>query len=76
MRSLLPLTTVQKKLLGQEWLRWIMVSAVSRDASYVAQRQIVSLLRDRHKIRPGDRTTLWCATWRTSLMLRPNRAPS
>jgi putative ABC transport system permease protein len=49
-----PLTTVQKKLLGQQWLRWIMVSAVSRDASYVAQHQIVSLLRDRHKIRPGD----------------------
>ncbi|HME31461.1 MAG TPA: ABC transporter permease [Terriglobales bacterium] len=49
-----PLTTVQKKLLGQEWLRWIMVSAVSRDASYVAQHQIESLLRDRHKIRPGD----------------------
>jgi len=49
-----PLTTVQKKLLGQEWLRWIMVSAVSRQASYVAQQQIESLLRDRHKIRPGD----------------------
>src|SRR5215471_9159260 len=49
-----PLTTVQKKLLGQEWLRWIMVSATSRESSYVAQQQIVSLLRDRHKIRPGD----------------------
>jgi len=49
-----PLTTVQKKLLGQEWLRWIMVSATSRDSSYVAQQQIVSLLRDRHKIRSGD----------------------
>jgi len=49
-----PLTTVQKKLLGQEWLRWIMVSATSRDSSYVAQKQIESLLRDRHKIRPGD----------------------
>jgi putative ABC transport system permease protein len=49
-----PLTTVQKKLLGQEWLRWIMVSAVSRQASYVAQQQIESLLRDRHKIRSGD----------------------
>jgi len=49
-----PLTTVQKKLLGQEWLRWIMVSAVSRQASYVAQQQMVSLLRDRHKIRSGD----------------------
>jgi len=49
-----PLTTVQKKLLGQEWLRWIMVSAVSRQASYVAQQQIESLLRDRHKIRSAD----------------------
>jgi putative ABC transport system permease protein len=49
-----PLTTVQKKLLGQEWLRWIMVSATSRSSSYVAQQQIVSLLRDRHKIRTGD----------------------
>jgi putative ABC transport system permease protein len=49
-----PLTTVQKKLLGQEWLRWIMVSAVSRQASYVAQHQVESLLRDRHKIRPGE----------------------
>jgi putative ABC transport system permease protein len=49
-----PLTTVQKKLLGQEWLRWIMVSALSRQASYVAQQQIESLLRDRHKIRSDD----------------------
>src|SRR6516165_476427 len=49
-----PLTTVQKKLLGQEWLRWIMVSAASRQASSVPQRQIAGLLRDRHKIRPGD----------------------
>ena len=51
---IVPLTTVQKKLLGQEWLRWIMVSAVSRQASYVAQQQIEGLLRDRHKIRSGD----------------------
>jgi putative ABC transport system permease protein len=49
-----PLTTVQKKLLGQEWLRWIMVSAVSRQGSFVAKHQIESLLRDRHKIKPGD----------------------
>ena len=49
-----PLTTVQKKLLGQDWLRWIMFTAVSRQASYVAQQQIQSLLRDRHKIRSGD----------------------
>jgi len=50
---LIPLTTLQKKVTGQPWLRWIMVSAVSREASYAAQKQIASLLRDRHHIRPG-----------------------
>jgi putative ABC transport system permease protein len=49
-----PLSTVQKKLLGQDWLRWMTVSAVSRPASYAAKQQIESLLRDRHKIRPGQ----------------------
>ena len=50
---LIPLTTLQKKVTGQPWLRWIMVSAVSRETSYAAQKQIASLLRDRHHIRPG-----------------------
>jgi putative ABC transport system permease protein len=31
-----------------------MVSAVSREASYAAQQQITGLLRDRHRIRPGQ----------------------
>src|SRR5581483_9683568 len=39
---------------GQDWLRWIMVSAVSRQASYTAQQQITSLLRDRHRIRTSQ----------------------
>jgi len=51
---LVPLTTLQKKVTGQPWLRWIMVSAVSREASYAAQEQITALLRDRHRIRPGS----------------------
>jgi putative ABC transport system permease protein len=51
---LVPLTTLQKKITGQPWLRWIMVSAVSRQASYAAQQQITALLRDRHRIRAGD----------------------
>jgi putative ABC transport system permease protein len=51
---LVPITTLQKKITGQNWLRWIMVSAVSRDASYTAQQQITSLLRDRHRIRSGQ----------------------
>jgi putative ABC transport system permease protein len=51
---LVPITTLQKKITGQDWLRWIVVSAVSREASYTAQEQITSLLRDRHRIRPGS----------------------
>ena len=51
---IVPITTLQKKITGQDWLRWIMVSAISREASYTAQQQINSLLRDRHRIRPGQ----------------------
>ena len=49
-----PLTTLQKKITGDTWLRMIMVSAVSKDASYAAQQQITSLLHDRHRIRTGQ----------------------
>ncbi len=48
----IPYTTHQKKLTGDTWLRYIMVSAVSKEGSYAAQQQITSLLRDRHRIRP------------------------
>ena len=49
-----PLTTIQKKMTGETWLRFIMVSAKSRQASYAAQQQIEVLLRDRHHIRQGQ----------------------
>ena len=49
-----PITTLQKKITGQPWLRWIVVSATSQEASYTAQEQITSLLRDRHRIRRGQ----------------------
>ena len=49
-----PLTTLQKKITGDTWLRFIMVSAVSQPASTAAQTQIESLLRDRHRIRGGQ----------------------
>jgi putative ABC transport system permease protein len=51
---IMPLTTLQKKITGDTWLRFVMVSAKSRSASYAAQQQIESLLRDRHRIRAGD----------------------
>ena len=49
-----PLTTVQKKMTGETWLRFVMVSAKSRQASYAAQQQMELLLRDRHHIRQGQ----------------------
>ena len=50
----IPINTLLKKITGDTWLRYIMVSAKSRDDSYAAQQQITALLRDRHKIRPGE----------------------
>jgi putative ABC transport system permease protein len=49
-----PITTLQKKLTGEPWLRYIVVSAVSKDATYAAQQEITGLLRDRHRIRQGQ----------------------
>jgi putative ABC transport system permease protein len=49
-----PLTTLQKKVTGTTWLRMMMVSAISKEASFAAQQQITSLLRDRHRIRSGQ----------------------
>jgi len=50
---MVPITTLQKKITGETWLRFIMVSAVSKEATFTAQQQIESLLRDRHRIRSG-----------------------
>ncbi len=49
-----PITTLQKKITGQNWLRSIMVSATSKDVSTVVQDQITALLRDRHRIHAGE----------------------
>jgi putative ABC transport system permease protein len=49
-----PITTLQKKVTGQDWLRSIMVSATSQDVSNVVQEQITALLRDRHRIHAGE----------------------
>jgi putative ABC transport system permease protein len=49
----IPITTLQKKITGQSWLRFVVVSAKSKDETYAAQQQIEALLRDRHKIPAG-----------------------
>jgi putative ABC transport system permease protein len=51
---LMPYTTVQKKIAGIDWLNFISCSAASQEAILSAQRQVSSLLRDRHHLRPDE----------------------
>ena len=48
-----PYTTVQRKIQGITWLQTINASAVSQEASLAAVAPITSLLRERHRLRPG-----------------------
>ncbi|MEW6359278.1 MAG: ABC transporter permease [Planctomycetota bacterium] len=50
----IPVTTAQKKMLGITFLHMIFVSAKSPEVMTIAQDQITSLLRQRHKIGPRD----------------------
>ncbi len=50
----IPITTYQKKISGQDWYQWVVVSAVSQDDTYAAEQEINGLLMDRHRIRPGE----------------------
>jgi len=54
--AVIPYTTAQRKLLGQQILsiNQAMVSAISQEATSVTQRQITDLLRQRHKIARGE----------------------
>ena len=51
---IVPYTTAQKKLIGITHVQYIMVSAVDRSQIDVAEDQITQLLRQRHKIPPGE----------------------
>jgi putative ABC transport system permease protein len=51
---LMPYTTAQRRISGNNWLDDIMASAVSQEAVLPAIEQISTLLRDRHRIRPGQ----------------------
>jgi putative ABC transport system permease protein len=51
---ILPFTTVQRKIKGNEWLDDILCSAVSQDVVKLAGRQVGALLRERHRIRPDQ----------------------
>jgi putative ABC transport system permease protein len=51
---LMPYTTAMKKLKGNPWLDDIVCSAISPEAVNPAIQQITGLLRERHRIRPGQ----------------------
>ena len=51
---LMPYTTAMKKMLSTTYIPTAYVSAVSSDATGVAQQQIVDILRSRHNIRTGQ----------------------
>ncbi len=54
--AVMPYTTLFKKIRNAaiNWIDNVMISCTSPAASRVAQRQITDLLRQRHKLRPGD----------------------
>jgi putative ABC transport system permease protein len=49
-----PYTTVQRKISGITWLQSINASAISPEASVAAIQPITALLRERHRLRPGE----------------------
>jgi putative ABC transport system permease protein len=51
---LVPFTTVQKKISGIDWIQNIMASVDSEADIPFAQKQIGTLLRQRHKLRPDQ----------------------
>lgn len=51
---LIPYTTAQKKLLTITHVPMAMVSAVSAEATFTAERQITELLRQRHRLAPNE----------------------
>src|SRR5262245_5204373 len=52
--ALAPFTTVQKKLLAITHIQFANVSAISPEATYTAQQQIIDLLRQRHRLGPNQ----------------------
>ncbi len=51
---LIPYTTAQRRLMGITNINFMMVSATSEAQVTAASTQITDLLRQRHRIRPGD----------------------
>ena len=50
----MPLTTAQKRITGQEWLDDIFFSARSREEIPEVTKRIIGILRERHHLRAGE----------------------
>ena len=59
---LIPLSTAQRRLMGITFVNNVMVSAVSEQLVNDAVDQITDLLRQRHRIRPGDNADFFIFT--------------
>jgi len=53
-RIIIPYTTAMKRITGDKYLRSINVQIVSAERMEAAQQQIASLLRQRHRLMPGQ----------------------
>jgi putative ABC transport system permease protein len=51
---IMPYTTVQKKLLSITYVQSAMVSAITPTATFTAEKEIASLLRQRHRLAPNE----------------------
>lgn len=51
---IVPYTTAQKKMLSISHINYVMVSAVSPAATFTAEEQIASLLRQRHRLQANE----------------------
>ena len=51
---MVPYTTMMKRIMGVTYIQQITVAAASADLTEPAKNQITLLLRERHKIRPGN----------------------
>jgi putative ABC transport system permease protein len=59
---LVPVTTAQRKLMGITHVNFILVSAVSEAQVTAGVDQITDLLRQRHRLRPGDNDDFFIRT--------------
>jgi putative ABC transport system permease protein len=50
----IPYTTVQKKIVGIDWVQMISASVDSEKEIPLAQKQVAALLRQRHHLRPSE----------------------